>query len=181
MRTSWLRGSFVVCLCAVTIGAVGLGSGTRGFAQEQTQVAGLSDPVASINITVDEAIASAEQALGGTASQVQVAFAVTVDGQHVFVDAADGRIMDIGPEAEQPSVSGFAVNDGKRHLASAAITPDQAVEAALGVAEGTVRYIELFWDDGQLVYEVTIGRTDVYIDAQTGTVIDIEPAFEVWR
>ena len=53
----------------------------------------------------------------------------------------------------------------------AKISADQAREAALQVQSGKVTEIELEAKDGSLVYEVTIGETEVFVDAGNGEVL----------
>lgn len=53
----------------------------------------------------------------------------------------------------------------------AKITPDQAREAALQVQDGEVTELELEAEDGSLVYEVTIGETEVFVDAGNGDIL----------
>lgn len=54
----------------------------------------------------------------------------------------------------------------------AKITADQAKEAALKVQSGEVKELELEAEDGNLVYEVTVGETEVFVDAGNGEVLD---------
>lgn len=51
------------------------------------------------------------------------------------------------------------------------ITLEKALEIARGEAQGDVTEIELDREDGVLVWEVRIGTSELYIDANDGTVI----------
>ena len=53
----------------------------------------------------------------------------------------------------------------------AKITADQAKEAALQVQSGEVKEVELEAEEGSLVYEVTVGETEVFVDAGNGEVL----------
>ena len=53
----------------------------------------------------------------------------------------------------------------------AKITAEQAREAALKVQSGEVTELELEAENGSLVYEVTIGETEVFVDAGNGEVL----------
>ena len=53
----------------------------------------------------------------------------------------------------------------------AKIARDQAREAALQVQDGEVTELELGAEDGSLVYEVTIGETEVFVDAGNGDIL----------
>ncbi|MFC3832910.1 MULTISPECIES: PepSY domain-containing protein [Deinococcus] len=60
--------------------------------------------------------------------------------------------------------------------ALARITPDQAKQAALAAVPGTVTSVMLGDENGSLVYEVLIGKTDVKVDAGNGKVLHQEAA-----
>ena len=53
----------------------------------------------------------------------------------------------------------------------AKISADRAREAALQVQDGEVTELELEAEDGSLVYEVTIGETEVFVDAGNGDIL----------
>ncbi|MGV2830900.1 PepSY domain-containing protein [Myxosarcina sp. GI1(2024)] len=53
----------------------------------------------------------------------------------------------------------------------AKITADQAKEAALKVYSDEVKKLELEAENGSLVYEVTVGETEVFVDAGNGEVL----------
>ena len=60
--------------------------------------------------------------------------------------------------------------------ALAKITPDQARQAALTAVSGTVTSVTLGDENGSLVYEVLIGKTDVKVDAGNGKVLHQDAA-----
>ncbi len=64
------------------------------------------------------------------------------------------------------------VEDDFRPLAK--IMPEQAKEAAQKFLPGKVTEIDLENEDGNLVYEVTIAQTEVYVDAGNGKVLFTE-------
>ena len=53
----------------------------------------------------------------------------------------------------------------------AKISADRAREAALQVQDGEVTELELEAENGSLVYEVTIGETEVFVDAGNGDIL----------
>jgi|UPI000584EFAD hypothetical protein len=56
----------------------------------------------------------------------------------------------------------------------AKITAQQAIQAAETAKGGKASSVELENENGNLVYEVTIGQTEVYVDAGNGTVLYTE-------
>ena len=58
--------------------------------------------------------------------------------------------------------------------AQATISADQATTAAKAKVSGIVTATTLEDENGSAVYQVTIGTTDVKVDAKTGTIIKVE-------
>jgi uncharacterized membrane protein YkoI len=63
------------------------------------------------------------------------------------------------------------LDDGKDLLPQAAITEQQAIQAAQGAASGALNEIDLERYDGRLVFNVDVGASDVKVDAATGQVV----------
>lgn len=98
-------------------------------------------------------------------------------------DAAEGDTKDTGEDeqgengAEQESASATpgALTQGQDLLPKARITVEQAVTTAQGAATGDLGTVELEDRQGTLVFEVTVGDQEVFVDATTGTVASVEP------
>ncbi|WP_019012015.1 PepSY domain-containing protein [Deinococcus aquatilis] len=95
-------------------------------------------------------------------------------------EAAEGTEKDETPTytssiqlpAEQ---SGAEVPDAQEQAglqALAKITPEQAKQAALAAVPGTVTSVLLGDENGNLIYEVAIGKTEVKVDAGNAKVLD---------
>ena len=87
-------------------------------------------------------------------------------------DAAEVKIQ--GSIALPAEAQGTELTDAQeqaQYAKLAKITPEQAKQAALAVAPGTVSSIELEDEDGFLVYEVVIGNKEVIVDAGNGKVL----------
>ena len=70
----------------------------------------------------------------------------------------------------------------------AKITPEQAQQSAQQFQSGEVKELELEGENGNLVYEVTIGETEIFVDAGNGEVLytqgvneKVDPATEAAR
>jgi len=63
------------------------------------------------------------------------------------------------------------VEDGQELVGENAISLDEALEAAQGVATGPVDDIEIERHGDRVVYDIEIGNTDVLVDAQDGSIV----------
>ena len=104
-------------------------------------------------------------------------FSVTLDtGVEVQVDATTGDIVaDHALETVQETPQ-YVLASGSRLQSRAAISIDAAVAAAQAAVPdaGAVRRVELEIEDGRLVYQVDMGRYEVYVDAQSGAIVEID-------
>ena len=66
------------------------------------------------------------------------------------------------------------IDDGAELLDQASITLEEAIAAAQAAYDGGVGEIDLEFYQGQLVFNVDIGRYDVKVDASDGTVLGQE-------
>lgn len=143
-------------------------------------------------IGADEAIMAATQAVPGSAAEVRLLYAVTIGQQVVTVDALTGMVVGIGPIGDQAGGSNaaqdaasspetgavappVAVSEGQNLLPQAVITVEEAVLTAQAAAPGAVRSVELVREEGLLLFEVTVDNQEVYVNAITGAVFEIEP------
>lgn len=81
-----------------------------------------------------------------------------------------------GERAEQESVDATPsiLTQGQDLLPQAKITTDEAVATAQGEATGELGSVELEERNGTLVFEVTVGDQEVFVDAATGVVVSVE-------
>lgn len=156
----------------------------------QASAPGLQGQAAIIG--ADQAIAAATQAVPGAAAEVRILYAVTIGQQVVSVDALTGVVVAIGQKSDgtvdsnaaqdidSASETGavappVAVSEEQNLLPQAVITVEEAVLTAQAAAPGTVRGVELVREEGLLLFEVTIDNQEVYVNAVTGAVFEIEP------
>jgi uncharacterized membrane protein YkoI len=97
------------------------------------------------------------------------------DTDHVDEQVGDQNTLDSGPEAND--AEGAETGDGADAVPSG--TPAITAAAAQQTAEaylnaGSATRTELDDENGQLVYSVEIGGTDVKVDAMTGAVLSAD-------
>jgi len=159
-------------------------------------------PVA-VGLTAAEAIAVAQDAVGGTLLEVEwsvergrTVFEVTLrteDGRRVevYVDAADGTVVEIEEQGGLAALAGRTREDVGAALdvvrpdttGASGITAERAIAIATAEVGGRVLEVEREREDGVDVYGVYLGQDDgrildVMIDAVSGAVLRIE---EEWR
>ncbi|MDQ3547558.1 MAG: PepSY domain-containing protein [Chloroflexota bacterium] len=135
------------------------------------------------DISVEEAIAIAEGAATGRVDDIELErfgdrllYQIEVGRADVFVDANSGEVVAVDPDDDgddwRDDRVGFEndTNMGDE----VAITPQQAIEAARGAAEGFVDDVELDRHAGRFVYTVEVGRSEVLVDANTGSILSVE-------
>lgn len=147
-------------------------------------------PIAPIG--ADRAIAAAAAEVPGSATETRLLYGVTIGSQIVLVDAFTGAVVAApalddtaaAPDAAQTAetvgatsvAAPVALTEGQNLLPQATLTVEEAALVAQAAVPGTIRNVELLREQGLLLFEVTIGNQEVYIDATTGAVFDIEPA-----
>ncbi|HRI57733.1 MAG TPA: PepSY domain-containing protein [Anaerolineae bacterium] len=143
--------------------------GQLGTAQEQLGTPG---------ITFGQAAAAAEAHLNdGSASEVelenktgQLIYTVEIGASEVRVDAMSGEVLGVDSDQKECDDEKDAAS-----LGTPAITFDQAQAAAEAhLNAGSASEIELENENGQLVYSVEIGASEVKLDAMTGAVLGVE-------
>ena len=104
-------------------------------------------------------------------------YSVTLDsGVEVQVDATTGAIVADHVLETAQEAPRYVLSSGSRLQSRATISIDAAVEAAQAAVPdaGPVREVELEIEDGRLVYQVDLGRYEVYVDANTGAIVEID-------
>lgn len=84
-----------------------------------------------------------------------------------------------GEEGEEDEAATAArpgeLSEGRDLLPRAAIGVERAVAAAQGRATGELGSVELEEKDGWLVFEVTVGEQEVFVDAADGAIVSVGP------
>jgi uncharacterized membrane protein YkoI len=163
----------IVALVAVALlvaAAIGVAA-ARSFAQSaqppaQTEVTGApanEQAVAPDTDNIEEQVGEQEE--DGTAEAVGAP-----DGDNVEEQIGDQNAADTGVEANEAGDGQEAAPTG-----TPAITADQAqATAEAHLNAGTATKVELDDENGQLVYSVEIGTSDVKVDAMTGAVLSVD-------
>lgn len=89
-------------------------------------------------------------------------------------DATEGDTED-GEEQEVENVQPGTLTEGQDLEPRAKVTVEQAVKTAQDATTGDLGTVELEQKDGTLVFEVTIGDQEVFVDATTGAVVSVAP------
>ena len=99
------------------------------------------------------------------------------DGDTEEDDSEDGSDTqdDDGAEQESANATPGSLTQGQDLLPLAKVTVEDAIATAQGEVIGDLGSVELEERDGTLVYEVTIGDQEVFVDAATGAVVSVEP------
>lgn len=70
-----------------------------------------------------------------------------------------------------PNANGSRLDDGKDLLSQAKISEQQAIKAAQSAASGPLNEVDIEDYQGQLVFNVDVGASDVKVDASNGNVL----------
>jgi len=81
---------------------------------------------------------------------------------------------DEGPNEDEREVAAGTLDDGASLLPQAAITLEEAIQAAQGAASGELGEVDLEYLGGMLVFNVDIGNQDVKVDAASGDVLAVD-------
>ena len=97
-------------------------------------------------------------------------------GVEVQVDATTGAVVSdrlLENATEKPT---YVLAEGARLQSRATVSIGEAVVAAQGALPdaGSVRRIELEIEDGWLVDKIDFGRYEVYVDARTAAIVEID-------
>jgi uncharacterized membrane protein YkoI len=166
-----MKISRIVAFAAIAllvVGAIG-STAARSFAQTAQPstpavVQGATDngqAVASDTDDVDEQVGDQNAADSG--EEVSASDTDNVEEQVGDQNAADSEVAEAG-DGQETAPTG-----------TPAITADQAkATAEAHLNAGTATKVELDDENGQLVYSVEIGTSDVKVDAMTGAVLSVE-------
>jgi uncharacterized membrane protein YkoI len=134
-------------------------------------------------VTFPEALAIAEATTDGKQAysmereteEGQPVIEVGIDGREIFVHAVSGEIISVddlrttGDQEDLEEITEFL------ELHALAIVPIlEALQSGEAFAGEQAHTIELENEDGNLVYEVVVGRQEIYVDAGTGQVLYTE-------
>lgn len=146
-------------------------------------------------ISLDDAIATAQSVASGPLDHEvdldregdRLVYEIEIGNTEVKVDANDGSIVntdandDVDDDDTNDDVDDDDINDGvddddfdNTQSLDPAISADEAIQAAQTAAPGTVRDVELEYEDGRLVYTIDIGQNEVEVDATDGSVLSVE-------
>jgi len=135
------------------------------------------------DISVEDAIAIAEGAATGRVDDIELErlgdrllYQVEVGRSEVFVDANSGEVVAVEADDDGDDWldDGVGFEDDTNMGVEVAITPQQAIEAARGAAEGFVDDVELDRHAGRFVYTVEVGQSEVIVDANDGSILSVE-------
>lgn len=124
--------------------------------QSKIQIAEASDGDGEVPDATEASLAKQAQAQSSVINKTQVAQQEASDG--------DGEVADDTEEQQESA----------RLQAFAQITPQQAQESAQASLGGTASRVKLDDEDSNLVYKVTIAKTEVAVDAGNGKVLYTE-------
>ena len=71
------------------------------------------------------------------------------------------------------TVPAGTLDDGQDLLPLAQIGIDQAIQVAQGAASGAIGEVDLEYVNGQLAFNVDVGKHDVKVDAANGSVLSV--------
>lgn len=114
--------------------------------------------------------------IGGLAVVLVLAVAAVTYATGISASGSDTCNADEAPAGgpiapEDVCVGAGQLDDGKHLLPQAAITVDDAINAAMSAADGDLGEIDLEHYQGKLVFNVDVGDQDVKVDAGTGEVL----------
>ncbi len=141
---------------------------------EQNETGGEEDSEDGDNDTVQDEN-GADDATEGDSDEKDSEEGDTEEGDNDAEQNGADTEDDEGTEQESASATPGALTQGQDLLPQAKITVEDAVATAQGEATGDLGSVELEERDGTLVFEVTVGDQEVFVDAATGAVVSVEP------
>ncbi len=169
MRTKQIAGLAVIALLVVgamgTIAARSLAQAPQPVAQAQaTQPPDGPEAVAADTDQVDEQVGDQNEADVAEAPEGNATVGADTDQVDEQVGDQNEADVETGTDGQDAAVA-----------QTPAVSPEQAQAAAeASLNAGTATKVELDDENGQLVYSVEIGSTDVKVDAMTGAVLGAE-------
>lgn len=142
-----------------------------------------SVPQSEFKVTFPEALAIAEAATDGKQAynmewekeDGQPVIEVGIDGQEICIHAVTGEIIsidDLRGTDDQEDLE--EITEFLKLQALATVPILEALQAGEAFAGEQAHTVELENEDGNLVYEVVVGRQEIYVDAGTGQVLYTE-------
>lgn len=156
---------------------------TACIEEEIPDISSESVPQAEFKVTFPEALAIAEAMVDGKQAYSmerekedgQPVIEVGIDGQEIFVHAVTGEIVSIDDLRGTDDQEDLEEVTEFLQLQSLAMVPIlEALQAGEAFAGEQAHTVELENEDGNLVYEVVVGRQEIYVDAGTGEVLYTE-------
>jgi uncharacterized membrane protein YkoI len=175
----------------IALGAAAISSDQAG-ALEGSNLDDGSHLLSDARITPEEAIDIAQGEVNGNVEDIdlerngsELIYDIEINDTDVHIDAMDGAVLYVEYEDDDDDVSESRSDDDARqddseaaskntNAEKPAISTTEAIEIAEGEVGGNVEGVDLEQESGQLVYEVEINDTDVYVDAQDGTVVYVD-------
>lgn len=172
--SGWLR---LGLLSLVTLAIVAC------FEETVPDVASETVSQAELKVSFQQALEIAEATADGKKAysmereteEGQPVIEVGIDGREIFVHAVNGEIVatdDLRETGDQEDVE--EITEFIRLQSFATVSILEALQAGEEFAGEQAHTIELENEDGNLVYEVVVGRQEIYVDAGNGQVLYTE-------
>lgn len=120
-------------------------------------------------ITIEKALEIARGQAQGDVTELELemdngvlTYKVHVGSAKVYINAEDGAVIQV------------KTKDSSETLPQAKIPIEKAIEIAKGSAQGDFHSADLEMKDGVLVWDVEIGDSEVYVNADDGTVVKVQ-------
>lgn len=164
----------------LSLAAVGL---TACFEEAIPEVSLESVPQSDLKVSLQEALKIAEATADGEKAysiereteEGQPVIEVGIDGREIFVHATSGEIISVDDlrVSEDPEDQ-EEIEEFLELQSFATVSILDALNAGEAFAGKSAHTVELDNEDGNLVYEVVVGRQEIYIDAGNGQVLSSE-------
>ncbi|MBT9317183.1 PepSY domain-containing protein [Leptothoe spongobia] len=174
VRKGWLGFGIL------SLAAVGL---TACLGEKVPEVELESVPKSELKVSLQEALEIAEATANGKKAysiereteEGQPVIEVGIDGHEIFVHATNGEIILIEDlrESEDPEDQ-EEIEEFLELQSLATVLILDALNTGEEFAGESAHTVELDNEDGSLVYEVVVGRQEIYVDAGTGEVLYVE-------
>jgi uncharacterized membrane protein YkoI len=157
---------------AATAGAALAGSAPQAAFQAAQATPGAASTPTAANCEDEDAGEEDEQR--GQADTDDVQEDGDDDAAEGDTDEENGEDED-AEEQETEHAQPGTLTEGQDLLPQAKISVEQAVQAAQAKVQGDLGTVELEQRDGMLVFEVTIGDQEVFVNASDGTIVSVSP------
>lgn len=157
------------------------------FEEKVPEILSESTPQSELKISLQEALVIAEATTDGKKAysvereteEGQPVIEVGIDGHEIFVHAVNGEIIatdDLRETGDQEDIEEITEFLKLQSLATVSIL--DALRVGEELSGEPAHTIELENEDGSLVYEVVVGRQEIYVDAGNGQVLYTEGGAE---